>query len=91
MILWGSSPFIGTGRDMSEKSGKIPLREWQEVLEKYNFKCAYCGKKAYLTVDHVIPRARGGRTVKENVVPACTDCNTKKANHWYITGGVYEN
>ncbi len=43
--------------------------------------CYYCGgkfKPAELTMDHLIPIARGGRSVQGNVVPACKDCNSKK-------------
>jgi 5-methylcytosine-specific restriction enzyme A len=43
--------------------------------------CHYCrravGAKA-LTVDHVVPLVRGGRSIRANMVPACKDCNTKK-------------
>jgi len=43
--------------------------------------CYYCGGKFRpdeLTMDHLIPIARGGKSVAGNVVPACKDCNTKK-------------
>lgn len=43
--------------------------------------CHYCGKKvgaAALTLDHVVPVARGGRSNKGNVVPACDACNKSK-------------
>ena len=43
--------------------------------------CHYCGCKipaAELTMDHIVPIARGGRSTKGNVVPACKSCNTKK-------------
>lgn len=43
--------------------------------------CYYCGKKCKpedLTMDHKIPLARGGRSEKINLVPACKDCNNKK-------------
>ncbi|MCW7754609.1 HNH endonuclease [Desulfobotulus sp. H1] len=43
--------------------------------------CHYCGfptPAADLTMDHVIPLARGGRSTRGNVVPACKACNTKK-------------
>ena len=43
--------------------------------------CHYCGVKvgaAALTLDHVVPVARGGCSNKGNVVPACLDCNQKK-------------
>ena len=45
--------------------------------------CQYCGgqfKTHQLTFDHVIPRARGGKTSWDNIVAACRDCNTKKGS-----------
>jgi 5-methylcytosine-specific restriction endonuclease McrA len=43
--------------------------------------CHYCGGRfdpRTLTMDHVVPIARGGRSSKGNVVPACKECNTRK-------------
>ena len=43
--------------------------------------CAYCGKKfpeRDLTMDHVVPVSRGGRSAKGNVVAACKECNNRK-------------
>ncbi len=43
--------------------------------------CHYCGNKfpaAELTMDHLVPLVRGGRSTKGNLVPACKECNTKK-------------
>jgi len=43
--------------------------------------CHYCGRKfahADLTMDHLIPLARGGKSTKGNLVPACKDCNIRK-------------
>lgn len=43
--------------------------------------CHYCGKKVgaeNLTLDHVIPVARGGRSTRGNCVPCCKDCNNRK-------------
>ncbi len=43
--------------------------------------CHYCGRATparALTMDHIVPLARGGRSTKGNVVPACKDCNTRK-------------
>jgi len=43
--------------------------------------CHYCNKKvAYkeITMDHLVPLARGGRSSKDNLVPSCKECNTKK-------------
>ncbi|NLL84240.1 MAG: HNH endonuclease [Lentisphaerae bacterium] len=44
--------------------------------------CHYCGKSFQpdqLTMDHVVPVARGGKSVKGNVVPACQGCNKSKS------------
>ncbi len=43
--------------------------------------CHYCGarkKPADLTMDHIVPLARGGLSVKSNLVPACRTCNSRK-------------
>ena len=43
--------------------------------------CHYCGRHVgakALTMDHLVPLIRGGRSVKGNAVPACKDCNSKK-------------
>jgi 5-methylcytosine-specific restriction endonuclease McrA len=55
----------------------------QNVLARDRWRCQYCGdRKATheLTFDHVVPRAQGGRTAWENIVMACVDCNTRKAD-----------
>lgn len=49
------------------------------------YQCQYCGETFIeddLTVDHVIPKSKGGTTVWTNVVAACIPCNTKKANKY---------
>jgi 5-methylcytosine-specific restriction enzyme A len=54
-------------------------RWWHQKLAKGE--CHYCGRRfppAELTMDHVVPLIRGGRTTKGNVVPVCKECNTKK-------------
>jgi 5-methylcytosine-specific restriction protein A len=43
--------------------------------------CHYCGNKfpvKDLTMDHLVPLVRGGRSTKGNLVPACKECNTRK-------------
>jgi 5-methylcytosine-specific restriction enzyme A len=43
--------------------------------------CHYCGRQVgakALTMDHIVPLIRGGRSVRGNTVPACKDCNSKK-------------
>lgn len=43
--------------------------------------CYFCGKKILpkeLTMDHIVPLIRGGKSLKGNIVPACKECNSKK-------------
>ena len=55
--------------------------EWQETLEYFNHACAYCGRgDRPLTQEHIIPVSEGGGYTKENIVPACKPCNSKKRN-----------
>ncbi len=52
-----------------------------EVLEKYGFKCRYCGKsppEVYLELEHIIPKCKGGKDTIDNFVPACFNCNRGK-------------
>jgi len=51
-----------------------------EVFNRDHYICQYCGNETrQLTLDHVIPRYRGGEHVWENVVSACIPCNRRKA------------
>ena len=43
-------------------------------------RCVYCGSGGRLTLDHVVPRSRGGDSVWENVVTSCAPCNLRKGN-----------
>ena len=62
----------------------LTSEEWIDILKKYKFKCAYCGREFNLfdklERDHVIPISKNGNNTKENVVPACRSCNAKKYN-----------
>lgn len=48
------------------------------VFARDDWVCQYCGSETALTLDHVIPRSRGGPTEWENVVAACPPCNRRK-------------
>ncbi|OMO98961.1 HNH endonuclease [Corchorus olitorius] len=50
----------------------------KNVLFRDNFTCQYCSSSENLTIDHVIPVARGGEWKWENLVTACAKCNSKK-------------
>ena len=72
----------GEERFRKEKAKGRKLRQsqwWQEKVGKGI--CHYCGGKfspTSLTMDHIVPIARGGKSAKGNVVPSCKKCNTTK-------------
>ncbi len=51
------------------------------LFARDGWRCVYCGTTSgRLTLDHVLPRSRGGESVWENVVTACAPCNHRKGN-----------
>jgi 5-methylcytosine-specific restriction endonuclease McrA len=53
------------------------------LWKRDEFTCQFCGNRFHgkaLTIDHVLPRSRGGGTSWENCVAACSPCNSRKAN-----------
>lgn len=59
---------------------EIPLTR-KNLLHRDSHACQYCGYSGdELTLDHVIPRSRGGPETWENIVTACVRCNVKKGN-----------
>lgn len=53
----------------------------KNILRRDNHKCVYCGRgDLAFTIDHVIPKSKGGKDTWENLVTACLPCNNKKGN-----------
>ncbi|MEM7548550.1 MAG: HNH endonuclease [Bacteroidota bacterium] len=52
----------------------------QNVFKRDGFACSYCGSKKHLTIDHVVPRSKKGKSTWNNLVTACQRCNSKKGN-----------
>ena len=50
------------------------------IYKRDGNKCQYCGATKRLTIDHVIPKSKGGDDSWENLVVACSTCNTKKGD-----------
>jgi 5-methylcytosine-specific restriction endonuclease McrA len=48
------------------------------VLARDGYRCQYCGSTRHLTLDHVVPRSKGGTTSWENIVTSCAPCNVRK-------------
>ena len=63
---------------------RVPYRKVlltrRNVLRRDGHRCVYCGATERLTLDHVLPKSRGGPDAWENLVAACTPCNNRKGN-----------
>lgn len=57
---------------------RVPLTRGA-LMRRDNYLCAYCGRRAE-TIDHVVPRSRGGAHAWENCVASCMRCNHSKAD-----------
>jgi 5-methylcytosine-specific restriction endonuclease McrA len=61
----------------------------KNILRRDHHACQYCGRRGdRLTVDHVVPRSRGGDTTWTNVVAACLRCNLNKGNRTLTEAGM---
>ena len=64
---------------------KVPFRQLpltrKNIFYRDSHRCQYCGNtKGQLSIDHVVPRSRGGLDTWENVVTSCLPCNVAKGN-----------
>lgn len=63
----------------------------RNIFKRDKFTCQYCGcqpSPKELTIDHVVPRSRGGGSSWENCVLACVDCNHRKADRTPVEAGM---
>jgi hypothetical protein len=65
----------------------IPAGSWEQVRQRANFACEYCGVTesdtgGLLTVDHFRPRVHGGPDTPDNLLYCCHRCNLYKADYW---------
>ena len=85
-ILHSSKAYVFNLHATSSAEAK---RLWRrDVKEKWDWECAYCGDRNNLTIDHVIPRCKGGTDFTKNVVCCCSDCNQRKGHEpweeWFL-------
>lgn len=89
---------LATGADKERKAKRrarlagveatLTPQEWNDLLEAYRHRCAYCGVDGPMTQDHVVPISAGGGHTKDNVVPACQSCNSRKGTKIWAPGGL---
>lgn len=76
------SDFLGNQRRRGEENPNFTHQDWKSCLIYFGGACAYCGstprKGQRLTKDHLVSVSQNGRTVPENIVPACQSCNSSK-------------
>ena len=65
-------------------------RLWRrKIKQMWDYECASCGARSHLTIDHIVPRSKGGIDFTKNVVCCCHDCNQDKAHtpweEWYFS------
>lgn len=61
----------------------------REIFRRDNYTCQYCGKRPPdLTIDHIVPRHRGGQRTWENLVAACPRCNARKGGRTAQEAGM---
>ena len=63
-------------------------RLWRsKIKEEWDWECAYCGSTDNLTIDHIVPRSKGGPDFTKNCLCACHSCNQDKSHtpweEWY--------
>ena len=76
------------------------LVDWRDAMLHFHGACAFCGrpegrsKKDKLDRDHLVPLSKGGKTVRNNIAPACRKCNRGRGNkdwkEWYEAQDFYD-
>lgn len=67
---------------------KVPFSK-RNVMVRDRYQCCYCGTNKNLTIDHIIPASRGGKSSFENCITACKSCNNKKGSRTPSEANMY--
>lgn len=59
--------------------GKLKISR-NRIFKRDNYQCSYCGTRRNLTVDHIIPKSKGGQNTWTNLTTCCSSCNRKKGD-----------
>ena len=73
---------------LTPKNARYEFR--QRIFRDWHWKCAYCSKPLYentATIDHIVPKFKGGHNIRANMCCCCSQCNKEKAltllEDWY--------
>ena len=79
---------------LSPKSARRKFRTY--IFESWDWECAYCGRKLHqdnATIDHILPKHKGGHNVRSNMACCCSNCNRAKGStllaDWYTEALPY--
>lgn len=73
LIKYIHMPISRTAKEKPTKSA---------IYRRDNNSCQYCGSTRNLTIDHLVPRSKGGEDTWENLVLACSSCNIRKGDRY---------
>ena len=80
--------------ELSPRNARRKFR--QSIFESWEWKCAYCDKDLDVksaTIDHIVPKFKGGHNVKSNMICSCSKCNRSKGSvlleDWYKPSNAY--
>ena len=80
--------------ELSPRNARRKFR--QSIFESWKWKCAYCDKDLDVksaTIDHIVPKFKGGHNVKSNMICSCSKCNRSKGSvlleDWYNPSNSY--
>ena len=80
--------------ELSPRNARRKFR--QSIFESWEWKCAYCDKEldsTSATIDHIVPKFKGGHNIKSNMICSCAKCNRSKGSvlleDWYNPSNSY--
>ena len=80
--------------ELSPRNARRKFR--QSIFESWEWRCAYCDKdldEKSATIDHILPKFKGGHNVKSNMICSCSKCNRSKVSvlleDWYNPSNSY--
>ena len=80
--------------ELSPQNARRKFR--QSIFESWEWKCAYCGEDLDIdsaTIDHILPKFKGGHNVKSNMLCSCSKCNRSKGSllleEWYNPSNLH--
>jgi len=81
--------------NLQTTSSSEAKRLWRsKIKEEWGYECAYCGSTYELTIDHIVPKAKGGVDFTKNLLCACHKCNQDKSytpmEDWYLSQEFFD-